>query len=288
VGENRAVKVAVLGTGKMGGAVARRLATMGHDLTTWNRTREKAEALGVGIVAATPAEAAADAEVVLSVFTDGAAARAAYSGEDGAMLAAEGRVFVDMTTVGPESARWLDREVTARGGRFLEAPVMGGPASIENGKLMILAGGEPGTLDVAREVLVVLGEVRHIGEIGTPSRLKLVSNSMLAGLSALAAELQAGGEEAGLGRDDVFWVLQRMAPYLEVRKAGYLEQRYQPSMFSLRDMVKDLDLALEVLRGAGAEVPLIELTRGLYAGELDGHGGDDMSAINARYRGQDG
>ncbi|MEA2683381.1 MAG: hypothetical protein QOK05_1709 [Chloroflexota bacterium] len=282
------MKVAVLGTGKMGGAVARRLATMGHDLTTWNRTREKAEALGVGIVAATPAEAAADAEVVLSVFTDGAAARAAYSGEDGAMLAAEGRVFVDMTTVGPESARWLDREVTARGGRFLEAPVMGGPASIENGKLMILAGGEPGTLDVAREVLVVLGEVRHIGEIGTPSRLKLVSNSMLAGLSALAAELQAGGEEAGLGRDDVFWVLQRMAPYLEVRKAGYLEQRYQPSMFSLRDMVKDLDLALEVLRGAGAEVPLIELTRGLYAGELDGHGGDDMSAINARYRGQDG
>jgi 3-hydroxyisobutyrate dehydrogenase-like beta-hydroxyacid dehydrogenase len=278
------VKVAVLGTGKMGGAMARRVASQGNDVVVWNRTRKKAEDLGVGTVASTPAEAASAAEVILSVFTDGGAVRDAYAGQDGALESAEGRVFVDITTGGPDSAIWLDAEVRQRGGSFLEAPVMGGPAAIENGKLTIVAGGEPGALDAARPVLAVLGEIRHIGDIGSPSRLKLVSNSMLAGLSALAAELQAGGEEAGLSRDDVFWALQRMAPYLEVRKPGYLEQRYRPSMFSLRDLLKDVDLALGVLRGAGATVPIVELTRSLYADQLDGHGEDDMSAINARYR----
>jgi 3-hydroxyisobutyrate dehydrogenase-like beta-hydroxyacid dehydrogenase len=264
--------------------MARRLASQGYDVVVWNRTPKKAEALGVGTVAFTPADAAGAAEVVLSVFTDGRAVREVYAGHHGALESAEGRVFVDMTTGGPDSATWLDGEVRGQGGGFLEAPVMGGPGAIENGKLIILAGGEAGTLDAARPVLGRLGDIRYIGDIGLPSRLKLVSNSMLAGLSALAAELQAGGEEAGLSREDVFWALQRMAPYLDARKAGYLEQRYQPSMFSLRDLVKDVDLALDVLKGAGAEAPLMELTRSLYGAELGRHADDDMSAINARYR----
>lgn len=276
--------MAVLGTGRMGGAIARRLAAGGDQVVVWNRTAEKAEALGVGTVAATPAGAAGATELVLSVFTDAAAAREAYAGEHGALNAADGRVFIDMTTGGPERATWLDGQVRDRGGKFLEAPVMGGPGSIESGKLMILVSGEPATIDAARPVLARLGEIRHVGDIGSASRLKLVSNSMLAGLSALAAELQAAGNEAGLSQEDVFWALQRMAPYLEVRKAGYLQQRYQPVMFTLRDMLKDIDLALEVYRAAGAEAPLIELTRSLYADELEDHGHDDLSAINARYR----
>jgi len=107
---------------------------------------------------------------------------------------------------------------------------------------------------------------------------------MLAGLSALGAELQAAGESSGLGRDDTFWALQRMAPYLEMRKAGYLDQRYHPVMFAARDLLKDIDLALGVYEHAGAEVPLLELNRTLYAEILEEHGDDDMSAINARYR----
>src|SRR6202521_3880033 len=96
------MRVAILGTGKMGGAIARRLNSEGHQLTLWNRTRERAEALGVGKVGATPAEAAENAEVVVSILTDADAVRAAYLGEGGAAKVARNQVFVDMSTAGPD------------------------------------------------------------------------------------------------------------------------------------------------------------------------------------------
>lgn len=279
------MKVAILGTGKMGAAVARRLASQETTVVLWNRTNEKAEGVGVGTVAADAASAAAEADIILSVLTGPAAVRDAYSGANGALESVEpGKVFVDLTTGGPANAIWLDEQVRERGGHFLEAPVMGGPAAIEGGKLMILAGGDATTLDAAREVLSQLGEIRHIGEVGSASRLKLIGNSMLAGTSALAAELQAAGEEIGLSQSDIFWMLQRFAPGLEMRKAGYLEQRYRPVSFALKDIVKDIDLALEIYGPAGAKTPMTELGRGLYADVVAEHGDDDMSAINAHFR----
>jgi 3-hydroxyisobutyrate dehydrogenase-like beta-hydroxyacid dehydrogenase len=285
VGDNRPVKVAILGTGKMGAAMARRLAAQKVELVLWNRTKEKAEEIGVGTVAADPAAATAEASIILSVLTGPDAVREAYAGINGALEAAgPSKVFVDMTTGGPANASWLDSEVRKRDAHFLEAPVMGGPAAIEGGKLFILAGGEASTVDGVREVLTLLGEIRHIGEVGSANKLKLIGNSMLAGTSALAAELQAAGEEIGLSQSDIFWVLLRFAPLLQGRKAGYLEQRYQPVAFALKDLVKDLDLALEVYAEAGAETPMTTLDRQLYADELEEHGTDDMSAVNARFR----
>lgn len=278
------MKVAVLGTGKMGAAVARRLVTQGDEVLLWNRTRERAEAVGVGQVASTAADAVAGAEIAITVLTGPEAARATYAGEHGALESAADRVFIDLTTGGPDSAIRLDGEVREAGGRYVEAPVLGGPAAIEGGKLVVLVGGDPAALDAARPVIAKLGEVRHIGEIGSASKLKLVANSMLAGVSALAAELQAAGEEAGLPREDVFWALQRLAPALEMRKAGFLEQRYQPVFFTMRDMLKDIDLALELYRRAGAESPLVETARALFADVVEANGGDDLSAINARFR----
>ena len=278
------MKVAILGTGKMGAAVARRLAAEKVDVVLWNRTRGKAEAVGAGSVVDDPAAAAAAADLVLSVLTGPDAVREAYAGKGGALESADGRVFADLTTGGPGNATWLDSEVRARGGRFIEVPVLGGPGAIEAGKLLILAGGDAATLDEARPVLQKLGEIRHIGEVGSASKLKLIANSMLAGQSALAAELQAAGEEVGLSQSDIFWALLRLAPGLEMRKAGYLEQRYQPVMFALRDIVKDLDLALDLYREAGAETPLVQASRGLYSDEMANHADDDMSAINARFR----
>ena len=279
------MKVAILGMGKMGAAMARRLDAQGLDVVLWNRTREKAEAVGVGSVAEDPAGAAGEADITLSVLTGPDAVREAYAGAEGALAAAGSeKVFVDMTTGGPASATWLDAEVRERGGHFLEAPVLGGPAAVEGGKLVVLVGGEASTLDTARTVLTALGEIRHVGEVGSASKLKLISNSMLAGSSALAAELQAAGEEIGLSQSDLFWVLQRFVPVLEQRKAGYLEQRYQPVAFALKDILKDLDLALEVYREAGAQTPVTELGRSLFADEMPEHADDDMSAINARFR----
>src|SRR5713226_7748181 len=99
------MRVTILGTGKMGGAMARRLNASGHEVTLWNRTRDRAEAIGVGKVAATPAAAAQDAEIVISMLTDADAVRATYLGEDGAAAAARGQVFVEMSTAGPDVAK---------------------------------------------------------------------------------------------------------------------------------------------------------------------------------------
>src|SRR5580700_8174828 len=135
------MRVAIIGTGKMGSAMARRLKTAGHELTLWNRTRERAEALGVGRVASTPAEAAQEADVVISMLTDADAVRAAYFGDGGAAQGARGQVFVDMSTAGPDVEREVAPAIERAGALFVEAPVLGSIPAVEAGNLVIFAGG---------------------------------------------------------------------------------------------------------------------------------------------------
>jgi 3-hydroxyisobutyrate dehydrogenase-like beta-hydroxyacid dehydrogenase len=103
--------------------------------------------------------------------------------------------------------------------------------------------------------------VRHVGPLGSGARLKLVANSMLAVVTSAAAELQVAGEAAGLDGEDVFWVLARLAPALEMRRAGYLQRRHQPTLFAVRDLLKDLDLARELFGQSGAQTPLTARAR---------------------------
>ena len=275
--------VAILGTGKMGGAMARRLKAAGHELALWNRTRSRAEALGVGTVAATPAEAASRAEVVISILTDANAVRAAYLGADGAAGVAQGKVFVEMSTAGPDIARELAPLIDRAGGLFVEAPVLGSTGAVESGQLIIFTAGSDAAIERARPVLKDLGEVRPVGDVGSAASLKLVANSMLAGVTALAAELQSAGTAAGLNPEDVFWVLSRIAPVLNARKAGFVEHRYSPVTFALRDALKDLRLALDLYERTGATTPLTQATRVLYERAAETAGELDMSAIATIY-----
>jgi 3-hydroxyisobutyrate dehydrogenase-like beta-hydroxyacid dehydrogenase len=266
--------------------MARRLGSAGHELTLWNRTRERAEALGVGKVAATPAEAAQDAEVVISMLTDANAVRAAYLGDSGAAKAARAQVFVEMSTAGPDLSRELAPLIEATGARFVEAPVLGSVAAVEAGTLIILAAGDEAAIERARPVLEDLGELRRVGEIGSAASLKLVANSMLAGVNALAAELMAAGTAAGLDPENVFWVLSRMAPVLNGRKTALLEHRYEPVSFALRDALKDLRLALDLYRRAGATTPITRATEELFERASQSVGSLDMGAIASLYEKQ--
>jgi 3-hydroxyisobutyrate dehydrogenase-like beta-hydroxyacid dehydrogenase len=280
------MRVAILGTGKMGGAMAKRLESAGHELTLWNRTRERAEALGVGKVAATPAEAAANAEVVISMLTDAAALRAAYLGPSGAATAAKQQVFVDMSTAGPDVAKELASTLQRAGAQFVEAPVLGSIGAVEAGALVVLAAGDEVAIERAMPVLEALGEVRHAGPLGSAASLKLVANSMLAGVTALAAELQSAGSAAGLHPEDVFWAISRIAPVVNMRKAGLVEHRYEPVMFALRDVVKDLRLAIDLYQRAGAKTPVTRTAVDLYAQAAQSAAGKDMSAIATLYEQQ--
>ena len=276
--------VAILGTGKMGAAMARRLHQQGFDLRLWNRTRQRAEQLGVGEVLDTPADAATGADVVISMLTDPPAVRQAYLGERGALEAKGTRVFIDSSTVDPKTHEALAQAATQRGSTFLEAPVSGSVPAVEAGKLFIMVGGEPDALERARPVLQALGEVRYVGPLGAAARLKLVANSMLGIISAAAGELYNAGLRAGIDRERVWEVLIRLAPYLDARRAGYLESRYEPAMFRLADMVKDLQLASGLYREVGIETPLTETTRELFQRAGQEHPERDLAAIAELWR----
>ncbi len=273
----------MLGLGKMGAAMARRLASAGFELTVWNRTRARAEGLGMGRVAGTPAEAVRDAEVVLSSLTGPDAVRQVYLGPDGAVQGASGQLFAEASTAGPDVIAEIEPPLRARGSALLDTPVVGTVTAVESGSLLVLAGGSEADLARARPVLETLGEVRHAGPLGSGARLKLVANGMLGVIALAAGELSEAGERAGLDREVIFPILTRLAPGLQPRRRGYVEGRHSPALFALRDQLKDLDLGLGVFHQAGAPVPVLGLTRELVAEAALTHGDQDISAVAVRY-----
>jgi 3-hydroxyisobutyrate dehydrogenase-like beta-hydroxyacid dehydrogenase len=278
------MKVAILGTGKMGAAMARRLHQQGFDLRLWNRTRQRAEQLGFGEVLDTPAEAASAADAVISMLTDSAAVRQAYLGPHGALEAVGSRVYIDSSTVDPKTHEELARAVDQRESIFVEAPVSGSVPAVASGKLFIMVGGDPAALERVRPVLQVLGDVRYIGPLGSAARLKLIANSMLAVTSAAAGELYNAGLRAGLDRERVWEVLIRLSPYLDARRAGFMEGRYEPAMFRVADVVKDLRLASGLYHEVGIETPLTETARQLFERAAQQHAEQDLAAIADLWR----
>jgi len=277
------MRVAILGTGKMGGAIARRLNETGHELTLWNRTRSRAEALAVGKVASTPSAAAKAAEVVISILTDAGAVRSAYLGDDGAAGAARDQVFIEMSTAGPDVVKEVQPAIKRAGAKFIECPVIGSISAMETGKGILFAAGDDAAIERARPALEAIGEVRRIKDPESAAKLKLVANTVLMGVSALAAELLAAGAAAGLDSEDVFWVLTRFSPFLAARRAGYVEHKYEPAAFALRDAAKDLRLATEVYLKAGASTPMTDTARELFERAAKSAGDLDLSAISTLY-----
>ncbi|MDQ6794418.1 MAG: NAD(P)-dependent oxidoreductase [Chloroflexota bacterium] len=277
-------RVAILGTGKMGSAIAARLAEAGFELTLWNRTRTRAEALGLGTVAESPAAAARDADMVISSLTGPEAVLAAYLGPDGALVAGKNKRFVEMSTAGSGLVPELAAHVAAAGGTLVVAPILGAPPIVRAGEAAILLGGADQDVAAASPVLAALGTVRHVGPLGSAARLKLVANSMLADVILAAAELQVAGEDTGLDAKDVFWVLQRIAPALEARRAGYLEDRHTPTQFALRDLRKDLDLALTLFAQSSASTPLTRSSAELVSAAAAVTPDLDISAVVRPYR----
>ena len=276
-------RVAILGTGKMGAAIAARLDEAGFELVLWNRTRSRAEAVGVGTVAATPVAAVSEADIVVSSLTGPDAVLESYLGPDGALAAGAGKHFVDMSTAGPDLVAKLAPLAIAAGGTLVDAPILGAPPIVRAGDAAVIVGGVPADVADVRPVLTALGTVRHVGPLGSGARLKLVANSMLADVILAAAELQFAGEAAGLDPEDVFFVLNRVAPSLAPRQAG-LEGHATPTLFALRDLRKDVDLATVLFGRSAAKTPMTRWSRDQVDAASTATPDLDISAVAQLYR----
>ena len=174
------MKIGIAGIGKMGAAIAQRLLQHGHQVTLWNRTAGKAQALlrHGATVADTPAALATASDILLSILTDAEAIAATYDGPAG-LLAGDvsGKLFIEMSTVRPDTQRALSARICARGATMIDCPVGGTTGPAREGKLLGFVGGEAADLARARPVLEQLcRRIEHVGQVGAGASLKLAIN----------------------------------------------------------------------------------------------------------------
>jgi 3-hydroxyisobutyrate dehydrogenase len=276
-------RVAVLGTGIMGGPMARNLARATHNLTVWNRTVQKAEALEVegARVAATPLDAVRDAESVLTMLADARAVEATMI-ESGALdVLAQGALWIQSSTIGVAATERLAELAGERGITFVDAPVLGTKKPAEDGQLFMLASGPEEARGRCEPVFDAIsrGHV-WLGEAGLGTRLKLVVNSWILCTIENLAETFVLAQTLGVDPRSFLEAISGGGmdmPYAHLKGENILNQDFSPS-FPLAHARKDAALILDAAGDVG--LPLVRATLQHFdrAFEL-GHGDEDMSAI---------
>ena len=283
-------KVAFLGLGVMGFPMAGWLSRADHEVTVFNRTQAKAQAWSEqyrGRVVATPAEAAAGADIVFSCVGDDPDLREIVLAQDGALNSMRSAtIFVDHTTASAGLAREIAAAGQARGIRCLDAPVSGGQAGAEQGRLTVMAGGDAAAFD---RVAPIIGAYSHnvqlLGPAGCGQLTKMVNQIAIAGLVQGLAEALNFASRAGLDAESVIGVISKGAA-----QSWQMENRWQTMAdgefdfgFAVEWMRKDLRICLQEARSNGAELPVAALVDQFYA-DITGMGGGrwDTSSLIAR------
>jgi 3-hydroxyisobutyrate dehydrogenase len=274
------MKLAFLGLGVMGFPMAGHLAKAGHQVTVYNRTEAKARAWATqhgGTSRATPAEAAAGADIVFTCVGNDHDVREVVLGAQGAFAGmAKGTILVDHTTASAELARELDREAKARGLGFLDAPVSGGQAGAESGKLTIMVGGDEEAFARAEKIMAHYGRaVTHMGLAGNGQLTKMVNQILIAGLVQALSEGLNFATRAGLDARKAAEVISKGAA-----QSWQLENRYQTMLdgkfefgFAVDWMRKDLSICLAEARRNKSALPVTALVDQFYARVQERGGG---------------
>jgi len=283
-------RVAFLGLGVMGAPMAGHLAKAGHAVTVYNRSPDKAArwagAHG-GRIAATPAEAAQDAEFVLSCVGADADLEAVTMGPEGAFAAmTPGSLYIDHTTVSAEVSRRLADAARERGIGFLDAPVSGGQAGAESGQLTIMVGGAPQDFARAEPLLAAYAKrVGLMGPAGSGQLTKMVNQIAIAGVVQGLAEALHFAQSVGLDGAAAIDVIGKGAAQswqMDNRAATMIAGRFDFG-FAVDWMRKDLGLVLAEARRAGARLPLTALVDQFYADvQAAGGGRWDTSSLITR------
>jgi 3-hydroxyisobutyrate dehydrogenase-like beta-hydroxyacid dehydrogenase len=281
-------RVAFLGLGIMGSRMAANLARADFDLTVWNRTTATAEQFCAShpdvVRAATPAEAGAAAEIVITMVVDGPQVEAVLLGDDGAATAArEGTLFIDCSTIGPEAALSIGSSLAYRGLGFVDAPVTGSSPRAEDATLTIMAGGEEENFERARPVLEAMGKlIVHAGPLGHGQIVKLINNAVAAANTVVVGQALVVAKRSGADLDALTTVMAAgsgASTMLELKGPAMRQHDYTP-LFKLEHMLKDVRLCLDHGQAVGAPFQTAALTREILTAALGrGLGDADFAAL---------
>jgi 3-hydroxyisobutyrate dehydrogenase-like beta-hydroxyacid dehydrogenase len=295
VRSDEAPKVAVVGLGRMGSAMARRFHDAGHEMVLWNRDRSKAGALADDIgagVASSPATAAKEADVVVTSLADDAALADVYLGADGIASGIRAdAVAVDTSTVDPDTVRQVGDALAAVGARFCDCPVSGSVSTVEAGALTIMAGGEPEVVAAAEPVLAAIAQkVVRVGDLGSGAACKLAVNGLLHSFNVALSEALVLAEKAGVDREaayEVFASGAAGAPYVHYKREAFEHPEAAVVAFTLDLAAKDLELAQRLGERVGATLEQANTTAAVVGGAIaSGMGSRDLSAIAVYLRGE--
>jgi 3-hydroxyisobutyrate dehydrogenase/2-hydroxy-3-oxopropionate reductase len=284
-GRHRVTRVAFVGLGRMGAPMAARLAAAGHEVAVFNRTPRPELVPGGASSSSSCAEAAAEADVIVTMLADGAALNAVLDGDDGLLAGARaGAVLVDMSTIGPDAARAVAARAAAAGLEFLDAPVSGSVPAAQSGQLVAMVGGELAVLDRVRDVLgAMTRDQLHLGPTGAGAAMKLALNLALAVTNETIAETLLLAERAGISRAAAYDVLAAGAlasPFVGYKREAFADPLAAPVAFSVDLMRKDVTLALALADAAGLDVPAGRSVQGvLSAASAAGLGDRDIAAV---------
>lgn len=277
--------VGVIGLGRMGAAMARRLVACGQQVTLHNRTTQTAVDLAAelgGRVAQTAREAA-DRELVVVSLADDDAVLATHEGPDGIIAGmSPGTVVLETSTVDPRTIERLAAQVSAAGGELLDAPVSGSVSAVEAGSLTFMIGGPDAAIQRARSVLDALGaRTFSMGGSGTGAAMKLAVNGVVHALNVALSEALVMAERSGIERTsawDVFTSGAAGAPYVQYKRGAFLDPDDTPPAFTLDLVAKDLDLIVALAERLGIAAPQATTNRGIaHDAVTSGHAARDMS-----------
>ncbi|MFD0574466.1 NAD(P)-dependent oxidoreductase [Kitasatospora gansuensis] len=279
------ITVGVLGTGIMGAAMARNLLRAGHTVHAWNRTRAKAEPLAAdgALIADTPAEAVRDADVVLTMLHDGAAALQVI--QEAAPALRPCAAWMQSTTVGVTAVGELADFARQHRLVFFDAPVLGTREPAEAGRLTVLAAGPAASRAAVAPVLDAVGArtlwTGEDGAAGSATRLKLVANSWVLAATNATGEVLALSKGLGVDPQDFFDLIAG-GPldmgYLHAKAALVLEDRLLPASFAVTTAAKDAQLIVQAGQQHGVRLDLAAGAERFARAAAQGHGDEDMAA----------
>jgi 3-hydroxyisobutyrate dehydrogenase len=290
--EAGSTRVAFLGLGTMGAAMAANLARAGFPMTAWNRTPGRAsELVDLGVImAATPADAVADADIAVICVSDTPDVEAILFGPDGVVDGARpGTLIIDCSTIAPSGSWDFAARLRERDLAMVDAPVSGGSEGAQKATLTIFVGGDADDVERARPILAAIGKtITHVGPIGAGQAVKAVNQVILAGTYLGVAEGIVLAIKAGLDVEQVVDALGGGAAqsWVLANRSGRMLDNDYPLGFKVELHRKDLGIALDLAAQLGAVLPVTALTAQLETGLIAaGHAEDDISALARTIRG---